>query len=579
MDRRAELLAVSVAALAGAVAMTWPLPLHALTHLPGHPGAEVADHVWALWAAAQSGSLVVDAPLVDHPRGYPWVVADPLHLLVFVPVLSLGPPAAFAAVHLADLVVAGLGAAALWRWVLRGSARGAVFAALVTPTLPVLAEGLFTGMVEAQTLGHVGLAAALVWRAAERGGRWTAGAGVGLAGCVYAGAYTGLYAAIVAPVFAVGVVLQAPAEARRVSVQRLAIVALVAGVLSLPMIHAVLVLRPALRAIDPTLPGSGSLAAVVFAEPDLPTNKMLSGDLLGLVWPGATSGVFEPGDPRAVAAQHVSYLGAVLVGLSLVGAVHHRRDPRTRTLVAAAAVMGVLGLGYHLQLGGSVVRLADRPVRMPAGLLSWLVPPVGAAARWYRAHVVLGVLVVPLAALGLEHLARRWSLPAARVVAAGALLVAGDTLGTQALAWPRPLFDGTPPAALRTLPGTAPLFQLPLPRGGRATHTLRNPSLLWQAWHGHPIAGNPLVSHDDGTHRDVRRLDRWLVEAVRRHDPKGARTAADGAAALGFEWLVYLPADDPVHLSPDALRAALGSPSIDRADGMAWPLPLPPPSP
>ena len=70
-------IAVATASLVGAVASSWPMMLRPWSHLPGIPGAEVADHLWSLWVALESGPIVVRDAWINAPQGFNWVVADP----------------------------------------------------------------------------------------------------------------------------------------------------------------------------------------------------------------------------------------------------------------------------------------------------------------------------------------------------------------------------------------------------------------------------------------------------------------------------------------------------------------------
>ena len=561
-------IAITTASILGAVVSSWPMMRRPWSHLPGLPGAEVVDHLWGLWVGLQSGPVVVQQVWIDAPRGFDWVLVDPLDLLWFAPAAVMGPVLAFCAVQLGNLVVAGLAGAALWRWVLDGSDRGAVFAAFVGPLLPVLAGGLITGMTEAQTFGWIGLALAAQWQAAERGRAWIAGAGLLLGGCVWAGPYTGLYGAIAATGMAVAQLVGHP-DRRRVA-GRLALLAGLAGLVAAPVLQAILVDRAAIATANPDLPGAASLASAVFSDPDLPENKMLSGDLLGLVWPTATHGIWGAEARGAIAAQHVSYLGLVLTGLAIVGGLVRRRVRALRVLLVPLGLMMVLGLGYHLQVHGHVLRVFDTPLLLPGGALSAKFSVFGQAARWYRAHIVAGVLVVPLAAAGVEWFAQRAKGYSPAVVLGLALLVLGDALGSGSLEWPRPVFEATPPSGLDSLSGDGPLFFLPAPRGGGSAQTLRNPALLWQTWHGRPINGNPLVGRTEGTHPEVVALDRKITASIRRGVSVPAEQACAEAAALGFEWLVHLPGDERLRLPLERAISVLGTPDVQTEAVWAW---------
>lgn len=553
----AQLAQVVGVAVAAAVLATWPAVLS--TAVPGLPGGEVVDHAWALWLGLREG-LVAESALLDFPTGTRWVLADPLNLLWFAPGLLFGAGPAVTALHVGNLALVGVAGAALWRVVLRGDRPGALFCAAVGPTLPVLATGLFTGMTEAQTMGWLGLAVAATWWALREGG-WgravAAGLVVGLT--MWAGVYTAIYTAFAVGGIAVGGVWSGgPGRTRRLA--HAVGIAVVALVLASPVAWAVLVER------DPNLPGGASMAAAVFEAPFLPQNRMLSGDLLGLVHPRATAELWPEGAPEAPAATHVSYLGLVFAGLA-IGGVWVRRSGGARALAASACLLLVLGLGYQLQVGSEPVAIGDNLLMMPAGILSLEVPFLGRASRWYRAHMAAAVLLIPFAAAGAQALTER--LPRSRAVGLGVLaaLVTGDALLSGALPWPRPVFDAVAPAGLAELDGDGPLLLFPVPRGGADEDGVRNPALLWQVEHGRPIGGNPQVSRPQDIDGRVVRLERELVAAAQAGESGAASTQVAGE--LGFEWLVYAPVG-PVPVTRQQLITALGPPDVETTDLAAW---------
>lgn len=554
------LLAALTAAAAAGLA-TWPMPLHPLSRALGDPGVEAVDHLWALWAGLRDGPLVIETPLLDAPQGARWVLADPVNLLWFALAAPLGPVAGFNLVQAGNLVLAGLGAALVWRWVLGGGAAGALFCAAVAPTLPVLAGGLTTGMTEAQTVGLVAVSLATAHRALERGGSWVLLAGLALGLCAWGGPYTVLYAA--AAGLALGLVALLQPGPRWTRLRRGALVALVGLLLTAPVARAVLVDR------DPGLPGSSALAAEVLAAPDLPKNLALSGDLLGLAWPSATAGLWPAGDPGARPATHTSYLGVVTLVLALLGVWSRRRDAGARQLVAAVLLLLVLGLGYQLQWGGRAVRLGGEPLLLPAGWLSFQVPLLGRAARWHRAHLAAGVLLAPLAAAGATWLAQRSGRWGGATVAICAALAVGDGLVAGALPWPRPTFPATAPAALLSLPGRGPLLELPLPAAGGVVTGVRNPQLLWQAQHGRLLVGHPLRAAG-AAEPTMEALARGLRQAVEEGDAQRAAQLLAVAQEQGVGCVVVYPELSRWDVSAEQLVAALGVPQVRDPALLAW---------
>lgn len=578
MDRFATLRTLGVTALAaafGAAISTWPLVRAPATVAIGDGRTEVADHIHALWMGLGSGPLVADSPLVDWPRGARWVLADPVNLLWYAPGSLLGPVAGYNLVQFANVALAGLAAAAIGASVL-GQRRAAPFAAFAGATLPPLAGGLSSGMTDAQTLGWAGLAVAASWQAFHADRRWVLAAGAALGVCAWSGSYTALYAGIAVSVLAI-------AAGARAALPRLAVAVGIAAILAAPVALAI-------QERDPMLPGSRPLAAQVARDPDAPKNRALSGDLSGLFWPGR--GV------DATAAIQTSYLGLALWTLAAAGAVAHRRDRDMRALLALIAVFLVLGLGYQLQVGGTPVRVAGHVVPMPAAALSRWIPVVGRAVRWYRAHVVAGVLLVPVATAGAVVIADRLGRPRAIVVMAA--IVAMDAVLTGSLPWPRPSVAATPPPALLALPGTGPILEIPVPSAGwgrrdragkhprpdarntmlradlpddsdhagpdpasrNTTLRLRNAGQVWQAWDGRARGGNLLSPV--GPDPAVERAGEALAHGT---------DVREQAAALGFEWLVFLADGHPEDPGAAGLRAALGPPDVDEGGVVAWATP------
>jgi len=520
---------VLLAIAAGVALTTWPLVRHPMSAGMGMPGLEGPDHLWALWAGAMDGPVVIDTTLINFPAGIRWVLADPLNLLWFVPGWLLGGPGlGWNLVVAGSLAIAGL-AAALWCRRLSDDTLAPPIAALLAITAAPLAGSLLTGMSEALTMGWLALALLAVHRLADDL-RWSAAllAGGLLGLTAWAGPYTAIYTALAAPPI-VGI---AAWRGGRAVLPRLGLAGLLGGLISLPVLRAVLYDRPA------GLPGSDSGLPAVLAAPGASKNLMLGSDPLALIWPTV------PIEPL-----HAVFLGTLLLPLALGG---WRRAP---ALLAAAGVLLVFGLGFFLQRDGAL--WGSTPLALPATWLSLKLEVLGRAIRWHRAVIAAAILLSAPAALTLATLSRRLG----RWRPLGAWLVAGvmiaDSLLRAPLPWPRVTFPVTPPDGYAQLSEGA-ILPLPLVRyatGG--PDQLRSALLLWQTSHGHPMGGNPRQPGESGRDPAV------TAAAARVLDGEaGARLAV---AELGFAWIVIQDARDAGRLT-----ATLGPPDVTAEGLWAW---------
>jgi len=549
---------------------TWPMAVAPDSQLLGSPNLEAVDHLWSLWAALRDGPHVIETGLVKVPEGYTWVLADPINLLWFTVPALLGLPAlGFHLVHLGNMLVAAAAAVALGRELMGDRPRLEWLAATCAATAAPLCAGLFTGMTEAQTWGWAGLALAAVHRAARVGG-WKATLTAGLLAGITAwcGVYTALYAAIaVLPFVISGLARGSGSLAPRAG----AVVGTgaMAALLAAPVAWAVSTKR------GDELPGSTSLTDAVLADPSLPQNRMLGGDL---------AGIFLPIDPPVGAELHAVYLGTATVLLGLLALATGRRP---WALVASIAVLISLGLGLYLQAGGEVITTSDgRALLTPAAWASLAFEPLGRAPRWYRAIAVASVLWAPMAGAGAAWLLHR--LPSRAALAAVPLLAAvvlADNLWVAPLTWPRDSFSALAPEGYDQLDGNGPIVEVPSVRfstvtpgrpatasgGGMRTPDLpiRHPTLLWQTRHGHPLGGNPHQAERRRTDRDTSKAVDKLMSASEDGKMSRARAALRTLDDLGFTWVVHHPQSHEGSVTT-ALRDTLGPPGVDTSDLLAW---------
>ena len=553
-------LAASLSAIV-ALATTWPWardPTRAL----GARDLEAADHLWALWLGSVDGPLIAQTTRVGSPEGYTWVLGDPAHVPVFaMGHLIGGAGSGLGVVHLLSLALAAL---AGWCW-----ARDlwperpdiAVLAAPLAAAAPGLGVGLVTGMTEAQPLGMTALALLALHAAARDGGvARSVVCALAFGALPWFGAYPALYGILLAPIVLFWGLARGPDRSRRLAMVLGA--AVTAALLSAPVLTAVLSVR------DLGLPGGTALTPQVLAAPDLPRNRMLGADLLGLVLPGA--GLHPTG-------VHGAYLGlgAVLTaGVGMASRAHRRALPVVLVIVA-----GTLSLGFTLQAGGAVVRFGDAPLLAPAGALSLLIEDLGRAPRWTRMAALASILLAPLAAAGLDALTQRFP-PGLRLTLLGGtlglLLVDATVLGPAP--FPRPTFDPKPPVEVRSLDGAGAWLEVPPPRfstampetGGGPRARLRHPTLVWQTGHGKALSGNP---HQAGLPEgEGERMAHALLAAARADDRPGVAAGCSAAGDAGFGWIVSWRG---VSTSDEraALVGSLGPPAVDGPALVAWPVP------
>ena len=521
---------LAAAIVIGVLLTTWPMPLAPRTTGLGLPGLEGPDHLWALWAGLQDGPVVIDTTLVNFPAGMRWVLVDPLNLLWFSPGWLLGGPGlGWNLVMVGSLVVVGLAAAWWCRLLAPEDEDAPAVAALAAITAAPVAGSMLTGMSEAMTMGWLVLALAALYRlSTHRGWRDVVLAGLLLGLTAWAGPYTAIYTALAAVPVLVAVLWRQRAAA----LSRLGLAGGLAGLISLPILRAVLIERPE------GLPGSDSGLPAVLAEPGAAKNLMLGADPLGLVWPTV------PIEPL-----HAVFMGSMLALLSLGGL------RRAAVPAAAALLLAVLGLGFFLQRDGALWGAV--PLSLPATWLSALIEPLGRAIRWHRAIIPATILLSVPAALTAAALCRRAGRFRVPLLAVLCTALAAEALLRAPLPWPRRTFDVAPPDGYAML-SEGPVLPLPLVRfSSGGPDQLRSSLLLWQTSHGHPIGGNPRQPGTSG--RDP------AVEAAATALMGGSRDSLDSLAALGFSWVVIQDDRDRARL-----QATLGTPDVD-ADGFwAW---------
>ena len=554
---RAALLTVGTVVLT-----TWPWPREP-TRALGARDLEAGDHLWALWLGSQDGALLAQTERIGAPDAYTWVIGDPIHVPVFALGQALG--GAGTGLGLVQILALCLAALAGWAWARHSwpdRPSVAVIAAPLAAASPGLGLGLVTGMTEAQPLGVTALALLTLFRVASAPThRRVALCALAFGALPWFGPYPAIYAILLAPVALTAGLAAAGTGTRMKRVGGVALAALAAAVLAAPVVQTILSAR------DPSLPGGTALTAQVLADPDLPLNRMLGADLLGL---------FLPGMAWSRTGLHPSYLGLTTAAAALLSVAFRRHRRWTPLLLVGAA--GMLSLGFTLQAGGAVLRLADTPLLAPAGLLSLAVEGLGRAPRWTRMATLASILMAPIAAAGIDALASRvpgW-LGRALLLAGPGILIA-DMVLVAPSPFPRPTFSPAAPAEFSQMTSDGGVLELPAPRystslpeaGGGPRARLRHPTLVWQTGHGRTLSGNP---HQAGrVEGSGAVLGRRFLTAARARDMDALEAARTEALAFGFGWAVAYKG-----LTSARQRAALvavwGPPPVDGPALSAWPL-------
>lgn len=520
--------ALAVALLLPLLAL-WPLPLVRGQALLGAPGQEATDHLFGLWAARRAGDwVVVHTTQVDFPEGLSFVLVDPLHLPVYALGELISPAAGYNLVLWFGLFVSALGVALLTRrlggepWV------GAALGALAPPLVSSVSEG----QTENFALGWVAVQLWLLLRYLDTGkASWGAGAALALAACFYGGPYNGVFAALLNAAVGLWWLRRRPGVLAVGAAAALLVAPLASAILSARFEH---------------LPGSSARAELP------PPTGLLHGfrgglrhgvDLTDPLLPA-----FLTGGTHDIA--HTGYLGLsvlVLAGLAL------RRQRALWPWVAGAGAFVVLSLGFHLYLGGEVLRLGEAPLLAPVGVLTQAFPELGRLSRWYRAAGVAFLLLAPLAALACRP---RWLL--------GIVLV--DLLWLSPVPWPHAQVRSEFAAELSQLEGPGALLEVPHHQDHAARRADTDENLLAAVSHGRPLSGSFL-----GIPGWVAREPRYMaLQRVGQSggDPDEALRFFHGE---GFRYLAWYP--EYARLSPQGRRdldEALGPPVLRRSELVVW---------
>jgi len=519
--------------------VTWPALPDFGSHAPMAPEYEGATHAWGLWAALmQAAPVTLHTELLGWPDGGTVVLVDPANLPAFALGYAIaGLGGGLTALTWAGVALAGLGGALLARELDGDTRLGALAAMLSTPVLCAGRDGI----TEDLAVGLVAVQLALLLRAlrTRRAGDGLL-ASLALAASFYGGPYNGLLAGVIDGCIGLSLLLRRDRRALRA-----AGIAAGAAVLVAPLARSILSLR------DATLPGGAARGGLPLLDhgPDRFRGGLMgAADLLDPWLPAPLTGGVPP-------VPHSAYLGVVALGAAILAVA---RDRRRWPWLAGALALVLIALGPHLYLKGEPLRIGERPLLGPAGLLILALPTAGRLTRWYRAAGAATLLLAGLSASATRS--RRGKL-----LLAGLLLL--DALLLAPVPWPRPstpLPSAAPWAALPS-PAEAPgaILELPLGTAGSpGPGQWRDVGLLDQIQHQRPIGGTILGAPPSPAAPEGRDALRRLIRTGSL--PADARRALVDA---GFSWVLIRPR----YLRLDAtgrrhLDACLGPPLWDRDD-------------
>ena len=464
--------------------------------LLGHPTGDLADH---LQGALEVGDALLAGEWPDQTRRshvpdvVPLVYPDPVGALLVTALRPLGVAAAWNGALLLQIAATGLVGFGLGAHLL-ASRRAGLVVGIALATSPYLLGLLHGGLAEYVGVASLIAAIGALLRALELdpqgrpgGPRWVAAAGL-LGGLAFVqAAYHGLFVGLVGLC-----ALPGPGLGRRL--RALVGAGLLGGLVATPWAWALL----------GSLGAGGAVHAGNAPGWRQATAPMV--DLLGFVRPGAHYFPDTPalGNPGIL---QVHYLGAVLLGLAIVGAW---REPTLRRRWGPLTLgLGLLALGPALCVAGA------RLVPLPLALLYLPGSPFSLLHHPYRLVAALLPLLALFAAAGLRR------APGFGLAAALTAMLAETVLASPA-PWP---------VATTRIPVVAGLEALPpghLLDWPPDASTANRQYQLAQAGHGRPIPYGVNVFLPDRLREDelVASLFAALDDAqgrARNRDVPGAR--------------------------------------------------------
>lgn len=440
-----------------AVIATWPIVIDPVGGLSGHPGNDVWNHIWGYWWVADEighGRFPLATTLQAWPGTHALFFIDLFGAIWTLPIQwLLGPVAAYNASVFASFWAAGMASWALARHVLRTmygeGDEAALLCAVAFAVSPHLLAQAYNGITETLTAGGLPLSAWLLLRMYERPTlARVVQAGCGVALCVAANWYYGLFAALASVVL-----MAAAAVSRRERLQwrrlpfALGGVGLLAGTL----------VSPILLGFSRSLDGAG---AIVSRDPEFVWRSLITHNMTDV------EAMFHPGkfyspDLKALHGEDlliVVYLGWVLLALAGLGLwrMHRWRDRAPWILWVAS--FGVLALGPYLYAFGDYQTIFDRRIPLPFLAFFEALPMFSRISHPFRFVVPVELALGILAAIGV-HAMPRWG----KALAAAAILA--EVLFASPARWPLPRSKADMPAWVEIVkkdPVEGSLIDLPI---------------------------------------------------------------------------------------------------------------------
>ena len=553
---RARRVAVAVTAVA-AMALLWPVLGAPGTRALGMPTSEGPAHLWGLWTAADG--LLSHGPFqrvaaVTAPGGFAADLIDPVSLVAFWPVWLLGgggPGAAVAAwnaLHLVTVLLAGLGGWRLARRVIPEDPAAAVVVVAACAASPYLLGSVGLGRTE--YLAGAWYPLHLAWLHAhlssDRRRADTVGAAVSLGLLAWSGPILAVWVAMVE--IPVAWALSRGIVGWRRRARRLAEVAVPAVLLAVPVVWT-------LVSLDPwwleRVAGTG------------PSRTVLSLPLQNLVR-------FLPDAAVGGGLEVAPYPGTAMVLLGLIGL--WRRPLAAAPWLALAGALLVASLGREVQIAGESG--PSWTGYAPVAYLAAHVPGLGAVYTWARIAALFGAPLGLAAAWAVAETGRRRSQRHLAVAAVAAAVILLDHAS-----W-RPVgavsgFVVTPPAdiaaAFDALPD-GPIVELPVDNDVTPeTAVQEDYSLLWHNGHGRPTSEVP-SPHVAAVYGVSGTASAVAVGSRPAEDPCAASEGTRLYAA-GFRGVVLqkrrVDADTAARLTGE-LTALFGEPAHDGEAAASW---------
>jgi len=552
------------------VLVTWPIALHPVDTILGHPEASAACHVWVLWWA-QHHLSDLHTDLIFYPYGgdvvtlYGSDALSPLLLRWF----PLPPSLLYNLWVMLLFVLGGLGMDRLVRN--RGaSAGGALVAGTVFMTAPFFQHEALNGTSEIVAAGL------LPWfllaffhlldRPEDRTLAWGLALGTSCGLAVAASAYNLFFCLLLAGVLTLSALATRDGPVfRRPLIQGI----VAAGVAVLPFGAALAWLQVA-HGAGAVYSRRADWTSADLALPDAFADLDMWLDHSAAVIPAVR--LLPDGEQFLYWTTSTVFLGWVAVALALIGLWRGRRDHRLGRFGVLVIVGVLVASGPYLRLGGSVLYVFGHRLGMPGLLMARVFPPfVITAVHSYRYTVIVLIGLAVLAGFSVRR---------ARVGLLLSLLVVGEAVFASPLPWPAPTTPMVRSVALDALAEAPPGGVLHLPIEADKLGDLGE-LLLAQIVHGKPV-------QDGGIHRrageDATRLFSdvpMVADLARRGDGDdrqlrlpGPKTTAWSLGQLygdGFRYVLSPRRADTAELRA-WLGDALGAPTASDEDWVWWTL-------